>query len=235
MQENGAVSIRQAVDQVMHERHSVRAFLDKPVARTLVQEILTVAARAPSGTNTQPWNVHAVAGAVRDQLVSAVCAVFDADPDHAESGYEDVYLRRYGEPQQSRRRELGRELYGLMGIAKGDAVAMRAQRRRNFEFFGAPVGLFFTVDRSFGRGSWMDMGMFMQNVMLAARARGLDTCTQAFWVEYESVVARELGWPSSQRLVSGMCLGYADPAAPENRLVSQRAEVAEFTVFHSFV
>lgn len=219
----------------MQERHSVRAFLATPVERALVEEILARAARAPSGTNTQPWNVHVVAGADRARLCAEVCALFDSNPEHAEPGYDDVYLRRYDEPQQSRRRQLGQDLYGLMGIAKGDTVAMQAQRRRNFEFFGAPVGLFFTIDRRFGRGSWMDMGMFMQSVMLVARSRGLDTCTQAYWIEYESVVARTLAWPDGQRLVSGMALGYADPAAPENRLLTRRAEVSEFTVFHGLV
>lgn len=234
MQENSEISPLEAVDQVMRGRHSVRAFLETPIPQVLIEELLTVAARAPSGTNTQPWNVHVIAGAARQRLVAAVCKVFDADPEHCETGYEEVYLRQYGEPQQSRRRQLGKDLYGRMGIAKGDIPAMLAQRRRNFSFFEAPVGLFFTVDRSFARGSWADVGMFMQNVMLAAKARGLDTCAQAYWVEYEAIVAREIGWPANQRLVSGMALGYADPAAPENGLVSERAGVEEFALFHGF-
>lgn len=224
-----------ATDRVMHERHSVRAFLDTPVPRPLIEEILAVASRAPSGTNTQPWNVHVLTGPALQRLIAAVCSVFDADPEHGEAGYEEVYLRRYDEPQQSRRRSLGKALYALMGIAKDDIPAMLAQRRRNFLFFGAPVGLFFTLDRRFGRGSWMDMGMLMQNVMLASRARGVDTCPQAYWVDYESVVAREVGWPEHQRLACGMALGYADPEAPENRLVSERAGLEEFVTFHHAV
>ncbi len=232
MQEIKADLLREAVDEVIRARHSVRAYLDTPVPRALVEDILSIAARSPSGTNTQPWNVHVVAGDVLQRLITAVCAVFDANPEHCEPGYDEVYLRQYGEPYQSRRRQLGKALYGLMGIGKGDTAAMLAQRRRNFLFFGAPVGLLFTIDRSFGRGSWADVGMFMQTLMLAARARGLDTCPQAYWVDYESVVAPVIGWPENQRLVSGMALGYADPDAPENRLVSERAGIGEFAVFH---
>lgn len=221
-----------AVDRVMAGRHSIRAYLPRPVERPVIEDILRIAARAPSGTNTQPWHVHVVTGEALKRLIAAVQKVYDANPDHHEPTYEDVYSARNQEPYLGRKRALGKALYGLMGIAKGDTAAMLAQRRRNFQFFDAPVGLLVTVDRSFGHGSWMDCGMFMQNVMLAARARGLDTCPQAYWVEYEAVVAQEIRWPENQRLVSGIALGYADPAAPENRLVSDRAELEEFVVFH---
>lgn len=232
MQGKNKDSLVEAVDEVMAGRHSIRAYLPTPVERPVIEDILRIAARAPSGTNTQPWHVYVITGAALDRLLAAVCKVYDADPDHHEETYEDVYSGRNLEPYLSRKRALGKALYGLMGIAKGDTAAMLAQRRRNFRFFDAPVGLLFTIDRSFGHGSWMDCGMFLQSVMLAARARGLDTCPQAYWVEYESVVAKEIGWPENQRLISGMALGYADPAAPENRLVSERAGLEEFVFFH---
>jgi len=220
------------VDQVMSDRHSIRAYLPKPVPRELVEDILAIASRAPSGTNTQPWQVHVVSGAARDRVVAAALAVYDRDPDYGEPTYDDVYCHLDGEPYLSRKRALGKAMYGLMGIGKGDMAGMLAQRRRNFQLFDAPVGLFFTVGRDLGHGSWMDMGMFMQNVMIAARARGLDTCPQAYWVRFESVVAGEIGWSADQRLVSAICLGYADHSAPENKLVSEREPVAGFATFH---
>ncbi len=231
MQEN-CNSWVEAVDEVMASRHSIRAYLPKPVERSLIEDILRIAARAPSGTNTQPWHVHVVTGESLKRLIATVQKVYDVDPDHHETTYDDVYPGRNQEPYLTRKRALGKALYGLMDIAKGDMAAMLAQRRRNFQFFDAPVGLLVTIDRSFGHGSWMDCGMFMQSVMLAARARGLDTCPQAYWVEYEAVVAKEIRWPENQRLVSGIALGYADPDAPENRLVSERAPLEEFVVFH---
>jgi len=227
-----APAVVDVVDEVMFGRHSIRAYLPTPVPQTLVADILRIASRAPSGTNTQPWRVHVLSGSVRDRVVAAACAAHDRDPAHCDPDYREVYRHLDGEPYLSRKRALGKAMYGLMGIGKGETDKMAAQRRRNFEFFGAPVGLMVTIDRALGYGSWMDTGMFMQNVMLAARARGLDTCPQAFWVQYESVVAKTIGWPDSQRLVSGICLGYADPSVPENRLISERAPVEEFAVFH---
>ena len=222
----------EAADVVMFGRHSIRAYLSTPVPQALIEEILAIASRAPSGTNTQPWHVHVVSGATRDHLVAAACAVYDTDPDYGETTYNDVYLNLDVPPYIARKRVLGKAMYGLMGIGKGDTAGMLAQRRRNFELFGAPVGLFFTIDRNLGRGSWMDTGMFMQNVMLAARARGLDTCPQAYWVRFESVAAKAIGWPAEERLVSAICLGYADHSAPENQLISEREPVAQFAVFH---
>ena len=218
------------LEDAVASRRSVRAFLPDPVPREAIERILGLAARAPSGTNIQPWRVHVLTSAARDGLVEAVCRAFDAG-EAGEAEY-DYYPKEFFEPYLSRRRKVGWDLYGLLGIAKGDKAAMRAQQRRNFEFFGAPVGLMVTIDRRLGRGSWLDCGMFMQNLMLAARAEGLDTCAQAAWIAYHRIVAEKLGLHEEEMLVCGMALGRADPAAPENGLKTERAQVSEFAVFH---
>jgi len=219
-----------AVDAAIESRRSLRAYLDKPVPRDVIERILEVAARAPSGTNMQPWHVHVLTGAARDALANAVCAAFDTEPQAHEYEY-DYYPSEFFEPYLGRRRKVGFDLYKLVGIAKGDAVAMRAQHRRNFEFFGAPVGMIFTIDRRLGKGSWFDYGMFLQNVMVAARARGLDTCPQAAWAQFHRVIAEQLQLPPEQMVVCGLALGYADDSDPANRLVTERAPVGEFAVF----
>ncbi|MDP2822342.1 MAG: nitroreductase [Sulfuritalea sp.] len=221
-----------AVDAVMAGRHAVRAFLPRDVPRATVEDILRMARRAPSGTNLQPWRVHVLTGKTQQRLVAAVCAAWDNDePGHrAEYNY---YPAEFFEPYLARRRKIGWGLYGLLGILKGDAARMKAQMRRNFEFFGAPVGLIFSIDRRMGQGGWLDYGMFLQNVMLAARARGLDTCPQVAWLDYHRIIAEVLGFGPQEQLVCGMCLGYADPAAIENTLVTERAGLDEFVVFHA--
>ncbi len=215
----------------MAGRHAARAFLPTPVPRATVEEILAVARRAPSGTNLQPWRVHVLSGAARQRLVDAVCAAYDADEPGHEPEY-DYYPAEFFEPYLARRRKIGWGLYGLLGITRGDAAGMRAQMRRNYEFFGAPVGLVFSIDRRMGRGGWLDYGMFLQNVMLAARARGLDTCPQVAWLAYHRIIAGVLGFGEQEMLVCGMCLGHIDPDAIENTLATERATLDEFVAFH---
>ncbi len=222
------------IDEILRGRHSVRAYLKHAVALPLIREILDVAARAPSGTNMQPWRVHVLTGSRRQRLVDATCAAFDAgDRSHqAEYAY---YPASFFEPYLSRRRQLGIALYGLLGIARGNTARMQAQHRRNFEFFGAPVGLIFSIDRRLALGSWLDYGMFLQNIMIAARARGLDTCPQAAWIDYHRIVSEVCGFGNDEQLVCGMALGYADPDAVENALASARVAVDDFAVFHADV
>ena len=219
-----------AVDAAIESRRSLRAFTAQPVPRETIERILAVAARAPSGTNMQPWHVHVLTGESRVALVDAVCAAYDNEPQEHKYEY-DYYPAEFFEPYLGRRRKVGFDLYKLVGIAKGDAAAMRAQHRRNFEFFDAPVGMIFTIDRRLGKGSWFDYGMFLQNVMVAARARGLDTCPQAAWAQYHRVIAAQLALPPEQMVVCGLALGHADPADPANALVTERATVAEFAAF----
>jgi nitroreductase len=224
-----------SVDAAMESRFSCRAFQrDRAVPRELLEEILAVASRAPSGTNTQPWRVYVLQGATRDALVQKVCAAHDsvyADPALAEQYREEYeyYPSKWVSPYIDRRRENGWSLYGLLGIAKGEKDRMHAQHQRNFRFFDAPVGLMFTIDRVLGRGSLMDYGMFLQNIMVAARARGLHTCPQAAWNGYAKIILPHLGAGEQEMLVCGMALGYADLAAPVNGFHTPREPVAAFT------
>lgn len=225
-----------AVDDTITGRHSVRAFLPRPVPRGTLESILEVASRAPSGTNTQPWKVYVLQGHKRDLLVHDVCAAVDAvyaDPTLA-SLYQEAfpyYPRQWSQPYLDRRRENGWSLYGLLGITKGDKERMYAQMRRNFQFFDAPVGLIFTMDKVLEHGSLLDYGMFLQNIMLAARARGLATCPQAAWSAYGRIVLPHIGAGEQEVLLCGMALGYADTSATVNGLATPRVPASEFTTW----
>ncbi|SFR73449.1 nitroreductase [Mitsuaria sp. TWR114] len=221
-----------AVDAAIVTRHSMRAFLPTPVPRALIEELLAVAARAPSGTNTQPWQVHVLTGGAKDRLVARIQSVYD-DPEELATHSEEYayYPREWVSPYIDRRRKVGWDLYGLLGITKGDKLRMHEQHGRNYRFFDAPVGLMFTIDRVMQQGSWLDYGMFLQNIMVAARGRGLHTCPQAAFTQFHRVIAEELGLAPHQQVVCGMSLGYADPAAIENTLVTERDPVAAFTRF----
>ncbi|MGE4242585.1 nitroreductase [Ramlibacter sp.] len=229
------VSDAASVDAAIESRFSCRAFLrDKPVPRELIESLLRVASRAPSGTNTQPWNVVVLQGASRDELSRKVCAAHDevqANPAAAARYREDFdyYPEKWTSPFIDRRRENGWGLYGLLGIQRGEKEKMHAQHQRNYEFFDAPVGLMFSIDKVLGRGSLMDAAMFIQNVMVAARGHGLHTCPQAAWLDYGTIVKAHAGIPDSQLLLTGMSLGYADLAAPVNRFHTPREPVANFT------
>jgi nitroreductase len=221
------------VDDAITSRRSIRRFLPTPVPVATVERILDVAARAPSGTNMQPWRGYAVAGTARDALIAAVQAVFDAGEDgHMQE--VQYYPDTFFEPFLSRRRAVGWALYGKLGIARGEAAKMKAQHRRNFQFFDAPVGMIFTVDRRLATGSWLDYGMFLQNIMTAARGHGLDTCAQAAWTHYHRAIRPVLGLAAEETIVCGMALGYADPDAIENALITERAPASAFMRFDGF-
>ncbi len=221
------------VDAAIGSRRSIRAFLPTPVERSTVEAILQVAARAPSGTNTQPWQVHVLTGASLARLKGALRAAYD-DPAVRATHTEEYayYPTQWQSPFVERRRKVGWDLYSLLGIAKTDKQRMHEQHARNYAFFDAPVGLIFTIHRVLQQGSWLDYGMFLQNVMVAARARGLDTCPQASFTQFHRLIGAELNLPAEQMLVCGMALGHADPAAIENTLVTEREPVAGFTTFH---
>lgn len=210
-------------------RKSVRGFKPDPVSLELVHQILDDAARAPSGTNTQPWRVHIAIDAARQRLGDAVAAAATSGPQQDEYRYSPASLP---EPFLSRRRKVGFDLYGLAGVVRGDMAGRQRQALKNYTFFGAPVGLFFTMDRRLELGSWLDIGMFMQNVMVLARGRGLETCPQAAWIYYGPVVHEVLSIPASEILLSGMALGYPDWATPENALETERVPSSEFAVVH---
>ena len=220
------------VDAAIRTRTSIRRFLPTPVPRSTIEQILAIAARAPSGTNTQPWRVYVVTDGARERLSAAVLAEYN-DPARRATHVEEYayYPRDWVEPYLSRRRKVGWDLYGLLGIGKADKERMHAQHGRNYVFFDAPVGLIFTIERVMAQGSWLDYGMFLQNIMVAARARGLDTCPQAAFTQFHRVIARELNLPGTEMVVCGMSLGFADPDAVENTLVTERQPVAGFARF----
>lgn len=223
-----------SVELAITSRHSVRAFTGEPVSRAILTELLEVASRAPSGTNTQPWKVYVLQGESRSKLVHQVCAAHDAirlDPELAVKYREeyDYYPEKWVSPYIDRRRENGWGLYGLLGIGKADKDRMHEQHQRNFRFFDAPVGLMFTIDRVMGRGSLLDYGMFMQNIMVAARARGLHSCPQAAWNGFSSIILPHIGAGSGEMLVCGMAVGYADDSNLVNTFHTPRVSVNDFT------
>ncbi len=232
------MSDQQAVDHAIASRRSVRGFLPTPVPRATVEEILAVASRAPSGTNIQEWKVYVLMGAAKEALSAEVLAAHEEDyqrkqrkepPLHA-TEYQ-YYPLQWFEPYLGRRRKLGWELYGLLDIGKTDYAKMHAQHGENYRFFGAPVGMIFTIDRRLEAGCWLDYGMFLQNIMIAARGRGLDTCPQQAFATYHKVISAHLALPDNEQILCGMSLGVEDTTAVANRLTTERAAVADFAVF----
>lgn len=221
----------QAVDNAITSRRSIRAFLPKPVSLDDVNAILEVAARAPSGTNMQPWKVHVLTGSAIKDLTSAIFTAY-MDPDYKTDSVYKYYPDVFPEPYLSRRRKVGWDLYGLLGIGREDKDKMKAQLARNYTFFDAPVGLMFSIDSRLEIGSWLDYGMFLENIMIAARGRGLDTCPQAAFANFHVAIKKNLGIPEDDIVVCGMALGYADPDAIENTLVTERAGLDDFVTYH---
>lgn len=223
---------QQIVDAAITSRRSIRAFLPQAVAREDIEAILEVAARAPSGTNTQPWKVYVLTGQTKDKLSQAILDVY-ADPARSSQHTEEYnyYPREWVSPYIDRRRKVGWDLYALLGLTRENKAGMQAQHGRNYAFFDAPVGLIFTIDRVMEQGSWLDYGMFLQSVMIAARGRQLDTCPQAAFTQFHKVIGDVLQIPESERVVCGMSLGYADPEKIENTLVTEREPVAGFAKF----
>ena len=222
------------VDGAITSRRAMRAFMQTPVPRQTITDLLQVASRAPSGSNTQPWKVYVLTGASRAALVAKVCAAHDelrADPALASEYHEqyDYYPEKWTSPYIDRRRENGWGLYGLLGIGKTEKDKMHEQLQRNYKFFDAPVGLMFTVDRAMGRGSLLDYGTFLQSVMLAARGRGLHTCPQQAWNLFNKIILPHIGAGANEMLVCGMALGYADESALVNTFHTPRVPAADFT------
>jgi nitroreductase len=223
-----------SVNAAIESRFSTRAFLPRPVPRETITDILRVASRAASGTNCQPWKVYVLQGHSRDSLVEKVCAAHDAifaNPALAADYPEeyDYYPEKWISPYIDRRRENGWGLYGLLGIAKGEKDKMHAQHHRNFKFFDAPVGFMFTLDRVMGRGSLVDYGMFLQNIMVGARARGLHTCPQAAWNGFAKIILPHIGAGPDEMLVCGMSMGWADESNKVNTFHTPRVPVEGFT------
>jgi nitroreductase len=220
------------VDAAITSRRSIRSFIPTPVAREDIEAILQVAARAPSGTNTQPWKVYVVTGAIKQKLSSEILNAF-LDPAASKQHTEEYnyYPVKWESPYIERRRKVGWDLYSLLNLTRDNKPGMQAQHGRNFLFFDAPVGLLFTIDRMMEQGSWLDYGMFLQNIMVAARGRGLDTCPQAAFTQYHRIIKDVLQLPQNEMVVCGMALGYADNSKIENTLVTEREPVSNFVKF----
>ena len=218
------------VDEAIRSRKSVRAFLPDMVDEAAIREILELAARAPSGTNMQPWKVYVTTGETKRRIADAILN----SGIRAEKAVWDEYKYypdQFFEPYLGRRRKVGFDLYALLGIGRRDVDRMRAQHDRNFIFFDAPVGMIFTIDRRLNKGSWVDCGMFLQSIMVAARARGLHTCPQAAFAPYHHQIRPVLAIPEEEIVVCGMAIGYEDPTKPENSLITERAPLEEWVIF----
>jgi nitroreductase len=220
-----------AVDEAICSRQSVRAFLPTPVGRTAVEELLRLASRSASGSNIQPWRVRVIAGDAKTALTQAI---FDAV---ARDGFEpyqrewNYYPVRWREPFLGRRRKIGWEMYNLLGVAKGDFEGTQQARMRNCEFFGAPVGMIFTLDEDLEIGSWLDLGIFLGSVMIAARGHGLHTCPQAAFADFHSIIRPLLNIPQNEVIICAIALGHIDPDAPVNGLKTERAALDAFATF----
>jgi len=225
--------IATSIDDAITSRHSVRAFLDQPVSRESIEHILNMARYAPSGTNTQPWQVYVLAGEIKTALSAAILAELEANPEAEEREYE-YYPTEWFEPYLGRRRACGWGLYGALGIQRGENARMHEQRARNYTFFDAPIGLIITIERRLNIGSWMDLGMFLQNIMLSARGQGLHSCPQAAFANYHRLIRDHLPVPDEEIVVCGMAIGYRDARAPENIWRTDRAPVASFTRWLGF-
>jgi nitroreductase len=216
--------------EAMRGRKSTRAYLDKPVARATIESMLDAARWAPSGVNCQPWQVAVVTGVIKSRISEALLAARKArQPENPDYAY---YPKDWQEPYKVRRQATGLALYQALNINKDDVFARLKAWNNNYHFFGAPVGLLFFVDRALSQGAWVDMGMFIENVMLAARAHGLETCPQASLAEYPDIVRGILSVPATRALVCGMALGYADVNAPVNNYRTEREPVSAFTTWH---
>jgi nitroreductase len=218
------------VTEAILTRRTCRAFLDKPIPKETIVEILEKAKRAPSGGNLQPWHVYVVTGKVKEEIIKGV---HEALPESMGAQY-NVYPPDLIEPYRSRRHEIGELLYGLINVPREDKETRRQWFARNYEFFGAPVGMFFTIDETMEQGQWADLGMFLQTIMLLAREYGLHTAPQESWAAWTPLVRRVLKIPENEMLFCGLSLGYEDPEHPLAKLQSPRVPLNEYATFYGF-
>ena len=221
------------VSEAVLSRLSCRAFLDTPVPERTVRELLDLARWAPSGGNLQPWQAHVLAGPALRELVARVRSRDHLLPK-GEGGEYAVYPPDLPEPYAGRRFACGKALYDALGIGRGEREARYRNYARNFEFFGAPVGMFFSIDARMGAPQWSDLGMFIQTLMLLARERGLHSCAQEAWTYWHRTVKDFLDLPGDRVVFCGLALGYMDEAHPANRFRTERAPVEAFAEFRGF-
>lgn len=218
------------VFEAARTRRSIRAYKSDPVSLEVVRDIVALGRHAPSGSNIQPWRVHVLTGTALRRVGEAIQSAFLSDEPGHKRDY-DYYTDPIYEPYLARRRQCGWGLYGTLGIGRGDREKSRAYRATNYDFFGAPVGLVFTIDRKLEKGSWLDYGMFLQTIMLAARAKGLHTCPEAAIASYPDIVRRELGITDDWVVICGMAMGHADPDAVVNTFQPPRIALDDYAVF----
>jgi len=223
--------MRSAVEEAVTSRKSVRAFLPTQVDRATVEDLLQLASRSASGSNIQPWRVRVVAGDARTGLTQAILDAVARDGFEPYQREWNYYPLRWREPFLGRRRKIGWDMYNLLGVPKGDFEGTQAARLRNYDFFGAPVGMIFTLDEDLEMGSWLDLGIYLGALMIAARGRGLHTCPQAAFADFHRVIRPLLGIPDNEIIICGMALGHIDPDAPVNALATERAPLGDFATF----
>jgi len=218
------------VTEAVRTRKSVRAFLSTPVPESTLRQILIDAARAPSGGNVQPWKTYVLAGATRNELVRRVREKWEAGI-HSDGAEYDVFPEPLGEPYMTRRRTVGYGLYALAGVDRKDMAARTRQMFRNFEFFDAPVGMIFTIDRKFGPAQWSDLGMYIQNIALLALDHGLTTCMQEAWANWYQTLTEMLSIPDNEMVFCGLAVGHEDTSAVVNTLHTERAGLEDVRFF----
>jgi nitroreductase len=217
------------VSEAILSRRSMRVFTSEPVAEEAIRRILDVAKHAASNTNCQPWHLYVTIGAARRRLSAAILEAIETNEPPAAEYH--IHRHPIPEPYRGRQVTLGKALYGMLGIPKGDGEGMMRQARRNFLFFDAPVGMILTMDRRHGEGQWIDCGSFLASVMLVAREEGLHTCPQAAFANYHKVLRRELSIPDNEIVLCGIALGHADEAAVPNTLKTDRAPLEDWVTW----
>ncbi len=220
------------VSEAVTSRRSMRVFKPDPVAKADIEWIIETANRSASNGNLQPWKLYVTTGAARKRLSAAILKAMD-EGDNGPGAEYHVYPQEFTPVYDARRKLVGKQLYTLLGVPRGDAAGMLKQFRKNYEFFDAPVGMILCVEKRMGNGQWIDCGIFLDQLMLLAREKGLHTCPQAAFSRYQHVVRRELKIPDDQTVICGLALGYADPDVAPNSLVTDRAPIADFTTWFS--
>jgi len=218
------------VSEAVNSRRSMRVFKPDSVAKADIEWIIANASRAASNGNLQPWQLYVTIGAARKRLSAAILKAMD-DGDTGPGAEYDVYPKQFTPVYDTRRKLVGKQLYTLLGVPKGDAAGMLKQFRKNYDFFDAPVGMILSVERRMGSGQWIDCGIFLDQLMLLAREKGLHTCPQAAFSRFQHVVRRELKIPGDQVVICGLALGYADPDEVPNNLITERAPLGDFTTW----
>jgi nitroreductase len=220
------------VSEAINSRRSMRVFTPDPVAKGDIEWIIENANRSASNGNLQPWKLYVTMGAARKRLSAAILKAMD-EGDNGPGAEYNVYPQEMTPVYDARRKLVGKQLYTLLGVPRGDAAGMLKQFRKNYEFFDAPVGMILCVEKRMGNGQWIDCGIFLDQLMLLAREKGLHTCPQAAFSRYQHVVRRELGIPDDQTVICGLALGHADPDVVPNSLITDRAPIQDFTTWFS--